>query len=38
MRLQGNSVSGSDWFQVMFLAVFVSISVGGFVWVALKKE
>jgi hypothetical protein len=31
-------VSGADWFQVGFLAVFVGISLGGFIWVAMKKE
>ncbi|MDD2838203.1 MAG: hypothetical protein AB7U44_04160 [Sulfuricurvum sp.] len=35
---KGNTMSGSDWFQVIFLAVFVSVSVGGFVWVAMKKD
>lgn len=35
---EGNSVSGSDWFQVIFLAIFVTLSVGGFTWVAMKKD
>lgn len=31
-------MTGMDWFQVGFLVVVVVIGLGGFAWVAMKKE
>lgn len=31
-------MTGMDWFQVGFLVIVVAIGLGGFIWVALKKE
>lgn len=31
-------MSAMDWFQVGFLVLVVGIGLGGFVWVALKKD
>lgn len=30
-------MTGMDWFQVGFLVIVVTIGLGGFIWVALKK-